>query len=123
MKPRPKTVTMILRILCALVFLSVGFAHRTPAAIANDVQSSAYVLPDGTFADLCIADQGQKRIKPMADCEACRLADAILLPEPSAQSWLLSQFASLGEVAPVETAIRSGHLLDRPRLRGPPLSV
>jgi hypothetical protein len=123
MKPKVMTATTILRIFCAMVFLSVGFSHRAPAAIATDVQSVAYALPDGTFADLCIADQGQKHGTTAADCEACRLAGAVLLPQPSDQSWLVSQFASLGAIAPAESAIRSGHLLDRPRLRGPPLSV
>lgn len=116
-------MTILLRIFCAIVFLSVGFGHRAPAALANDIQSVAYVLPDGSFADLCIADGDQKHARPAADCEACRLAGAILLPEPSDQSWLLSRFTSLGEIAPVTTTVRSGHLLDRPRLRGPPLSV
>lgn len=123
MKPKVRPAAILLRIFCATVFLSVGFGHRTPAAIANDIQSAAYVLPDGSFADLCIADIGQKHARPAADCEACRLAGAILLPEPSDQSWLLSRFTSLGEIAPVATTVRCSHLLDRPRLRGPPLSV
>ena len=123
MKPKARPATILLRIFCAMVFLSVGFGHRTPAVLANEVQSVAYVLPDGSFADLCIADAGQKHAHPAADCEACRLASTILLPEPSDQSWLLSRFTSLGAIAPVATAVRSSHLLDRPRLRGPPLSV
>lgn len=116
-------MTILLRIFCAIVFLSVGFGHRAPVALANNVQSVAYMLPDGSFADLCIADSGRKHASPVADCEACRLAGATLLPEPSDQSWLISRFASLGEVASVATTVHSSHLLDRPRLRGPPLSV
>jgi hypothetical protein len=123
MKPKVKTATIILRIFCAMVFLSVGFGHRTPAAIAADVQSLAYSLPDGSFADLCIADQGQKHAKPAGDCEACRLAGAVILPSPSDQSWLVSAFSSLGLVRPVAATERSRYLLDRPRLRGPPLTV
>lgn len=123
MTPKVKTATKILRIVCAMVFLSVGFAHRTPAAIAADVQSVVYSLPDGTFADLCIADRGQKHANPAGDCEACRLAGAVILPSPSDQSWLVSQFASLGAIAAAESPGRSRHLLDRLRLRGPPPSV
>jgi len=123
MKPKVRPATILLRIFCAMVFLSVGFGHRAPAAIAREVQSVAYLLPDGSFADLCIADSGQKHARPSADCEACRLAGAILLPEPSDQSWLLSRLTSLGQIAPVETTVRSSHLLHRPRLRGPPLFV
>lgn len=123
MKPKVKIATMILRIVCAMVFLSVGLAHRTPAAVAANVQSLAYVLPDGTFADLCIADQGQKHATPIADCDACRLAGAVLLPEPPGASWLIDRFASLVSMAPPESVNGSSHLLERPRLRGPPLSV
>ncbi|MFL0691488.1 MAG: hypothetical protein ACJLUP_04950 [Agrobacterium tumefaciens] len=123
MKPKVRPATILLRIFCAIVFLSVGFGHRAPAALANETQSVAYVLPDGSFADLCIADAGQKHASPIADCEACRLAGAILLPEPSDHSWLLDRFPSLGEIAPVDSIVRSSHLLDRLRLRGPPLSV
>ena len=120
MKPKVKTATMILRMFCAMVFLSVGFGHRMPAAMASQVQSFAYALPDGTFADLCIGDQGRKHVKPASGCEACRLAGAALLPEPADQSWLLGQFGNLGEIVPAEPVVRSGHLLHRPRLRGPP---
>lgn len=123
MTPKLKTGTMILRILCAMVFLSAGFGHRTPAAMATDVQSIAYVLPDGSFADLCIADQGQKHAMSTSDCEACRLSSAVLLPEPSDQSWLIARFASHVIVAPSESVNRSRHRLERPRMRGPPLFV
>jgi hypothetical protein len=123
MKPKAKTATTILRIFCAMVFLSVGFGHRTPAAIAADVQSAAYSLPDGTFADLCIADQGQSHAKSRGDCEACRLAGTILLPSPADTSWLVGRFASLGQIVPAASTVRSGYLLDRLRLRGPPLLV
>ena len=123
MKPKVTTATIILRIFCAMVFLSVGFAHRTPAAIAANVQSLAYALPDGTFSDLCIADQGQKHATPIGDCDACRLAGAVLLPEPPDQSWLIDRFHSIGAIAPAESVHGSGHLLEHPRLRGPPLSA
>ncbi|RKE84949.1 hypothetical protein DFO46_1731 [Rhizobium sp. AG855] len=123
MKPTRKTATMILRILCAMVFLSVGFAHRMPTATAREALSVAYSLPDGTFADLCIADDAKKHANPSGDCEACRLAGAILLPSPPDHAWLLSSFASLGAVKAPEPPVRSAHLLDRPRLRGPPLSA
>lgn len=123
MKPKVKTATMILRMFCAMVFLSVGFGHRMPAAVANDVQSVAYALPDGSFADLCIADQGQKHVYPNSDCEACRLASNVLLPPPADNAWLISAFASLGTVTPLAPPVRSAYVLDRPRLRGPPLSA
>lgn len=114
---------IILRVFCAMVFLSIGFGHRMPVALAANTQSAAYALPDGTFADLCIADQGQKHAMPMVDCDACRLAAAVLLPEPPDQSWLIDRFESLGVIDPSESVHGSGHLLEHPRLRGPPLSA
>lgn len=123
MKTQVRPATIILRIFCAMLFLSVGFAHRTPAAIAANVQSLTYALPDGTFSDLCIADQRQKHATPIADCDACRLAGAVLLPEPPDQSWLIDRSQSLGVIAPAESVHGSGHLLEHPRLRGPPVSV
>lgn len=121
MKPKVKTVQMILRLFCAMVFLSVGFGHRMPAAVAADAQAAAYELPDGTFADLCSVVPDHKRANPFGDCEACRLASAVTLPSPCDESWLISRMASVGQIVPTEARIRSGHLLDRPRLRGPPL--
>ncbi|THV25349.1 hypothetical protein [Peteryoungia ipomoeae] len=121
MKPKVKTAQMILRLFCAMVFLSVGFAHRTPAAIASESQSSAYVLPDGTFAGLCAAHLDHEQSKPANDCQACRLAGSVILPPPSDDSWLLQSLNSLGPVVAVEAGILIQHLLDRPRLRGPPL--
>jgi hypothetical protein len=123
MKPEVKISIKILRILCAMVFLSVGFAHRTPVAVAFDALSVAYSLPDGSFVDLCIADRGQKHDKAPGDCEACRLAGTVLLPSPGDHGWLLSNFASLGTVKPRVPAVLSTYSLDRLRLRGPPLSA
>ena len=36
MKPKVGPAMIILRIFCAMVFLCVGFAHRTPVAVATD---------------------------------------------------------------------------------------
>jgi hypothetical protein len=105
-----------------MVFLSLGFAHRTPV-FATDTRSVAYSLPDGSYADLCVAGQGQKHAGPALDCEACRLAGAVLLPTPSDSVWLLRRFERLEQIVSVSSKDRSRYLLDRPRLRGPPLLV
>lgn len=123
MHTKVKIVQVVLRMFCAVILLSVGFAHRMPMAFATDSQSQAYALPDGTFADLCSVSPGQKPAKPLADCEACRLTAAVTLPVPCDESWLISRVASVRQTVPCETPIRSGHRLDRLRLRGPPLSV
>jgi hypothetical protein len=123
MKPKIKTATMILRIFCAMVFLSLGFGHRMPVASATVTQSWGYSLPDGTFADLCVAGKTKDRTEPASACEACRLAGAVILPEPTDESWLVNRAASLNALTCPGSNLRLVHLLERLRLRGPPLSV
>lgn len=77
-----------LRVLCALVLLSVGFAHKAatfPAleAASGSVDLAAYSLPDGSLAPLCQpgpGDGGEGKASTGSGCEACRIAAAILLP-------------------------------------------
>jgi hypothetical protein len=123
MKPKVNRAAMILRIFCAMVFLSLGFGHRMPTVVAADSLSLAYSLPDGSFAALCSADYGKMHDKPSGDCEACRLAGSVLLPPPADHAWLLTSFASLGALQPLHGAVSSAYGVDRPRLRGPPLSA
>lgn len=77
---------LAVRILCAVALLFVGFAHR-PAShgMPSPFELAALVLPDGTFADLCIDDDavdGKARHEPGKVCEACRIANAMVLPLP-----------------------------------------
>lgn len=123
MKPKVKTATMILRIFCAMVFLSLGFGHRMPAASATVTQSSGYTLPDGTFADLCVAGKTKDHGEPVSGCEACRLAGAVILPKPTDETWLVNRTASLTDLPCHESNPGLVHLLEHPRLRGPPPSV
>lgn len=77
---------LCLRIFCAVGLLFVGFAHRPAvAAGSGPAELAAYVLPDGTTADLCINDTVDNKAKPApgAKCEACRIAGATLLPAPA----------------------------------------
>ncbi|MCA1405079.1 hypothetical protein I6F26_11950 [Ensifer sp. IC3342] len=113
----------------ALVFLS--FAHKPafsktlgPAATAD------YLLPDGTFADICFGtdgvdhDAGQDKAPQIAPvCEACRLAGSVLLPAPPQESapaergnWLAK-----APVIKAEAALTPLRLL--PPSRGPPTAV
>ena len=61
-----------LRIFCAILLLSLGFGHKPlHAKPSSDPASSFYLLPDGTYADLCIesVDHG----KPEKSGKAQRL--------------------------------------------------
>ena len=92
---RVLTITAIwLRIFCAALLLSLGFAHEPLRAEPSaDPASSYYLLPDGTFATLCIDDahHGKPRKSWLGNgCDACRLASGILLPTPAADQAVIS---------------------------------
>ncbi|MCU0790491.1 MAG: hypothetical protein MUE79_05485 [Nitratireductor sp.] len=48
---------------------------------------SAYVLPDGSYPDLCLSDHGTGGIESERGCDFCRLAAGALLPAPAAMHW------------------------------------
>ena len=74
-------ISNLVRLACVLALVIVGFAHR-PAS-ADPASMPAHVLPDGTYASLCIGDHddtpGEARD---FGCDACRLASAVLIPAP-----------------------------------------
>jgi hypothetical protein len=77
----------LVRITCALALLLVAFAHRPMAFAAEPFDLAAYTLPDGTIPDLCIpVDAGTGEVHPTG-CEFCRLAVAVIMPEPSPEFW------------------------------------
>jgi hypothetical protein len=82
-------VSNVVRILCVLALVMVGFAHKPLAALPTAVQFAAYILPDGTLPTLCVTDNGAQKGDPSralhdTGCDACRLAATILMPEPPA---------------------------------------
>jgi hypothetical protein len=101
---------LCLRILCAVGLLFVAFAHR-PAVAAGPgpAELAAYVLPDGSMADLCINDTVDNKIKPApgAKCEACRIAGATLLPAPTDLAGTVLTVRRLALLPPMEEALPS----------------
>jgi hypothetical protein len=76
-----------LRIVCAVLLLSLGLAHKPLYAQPSFAPaSSTYVLPDGSFAGLCLGDAGQDQpVKSVwYGCDACRIASGVLFPMPPA---------------------------------------
>lgn len=74
-------------IVCAIALMMLSFAHKPPPSVPAELQFAAYILPDGKLPTLCINDLGSEKGKDkLADkgCDACRLAAAVLLPEPLA---------------------------------------
>ncbi|MBX5161028.1 MULTISPECIES: hypothetical protein [unclassified Rhizobium] len=124
MRPTGLKATLFLRMLCALSFALLGLAHQPPQAVASEgYHAAAYMLPDGSFASLCVtvkdADGKTASFKP--NCEACRLSATVILPAPDAGSWLERKLASLVN-SPIETAAVTGaRAVSRANSRAPPI--
>ena len=53
-KRRLAELEKMLRIFCAALMLSLGFAHKPALAVSSQVVlDESYRLPDGTFAEIC----------------------------------------------------------------------
>lgn len=84
----------MVRMLCALALLLVGFAHQPPEFARADfargmspAEIAQYTLPDGTLPVLCHetehgADKHQSH-DDYTGCEVCRLVAAMLVPTPA----------------------------------------
>ena len=82
-------IAKLVRMLCALALLMVGFAHKVPALDHGSIPLSEiahYTLPDGTLPKLCLSsDHGATNHNDHgygSGCEACRLSASVLLPAP-----------------------------------------
>lgn len=75
---------IVLRIFCAMILVSVGFAHKPlDGSVATGPDMAAYALPDGTIASLCLPDEDGKTGKHHDNgCAACRISSSIALPHP-----------------------------------------
>lgn len=123
MKKGSRGLAVALRALCAIGLFLLGFAHQVPQAVgANpDYNAAQYVLPDGTYASLCVTikDGDSKHVyKP--NCEACRLTASIILPEPDDEAWLHHRLASLHNPLRFQLAIFGNRSIDRANSRAPP---
>ncbi|UXS23957.1 hypothetical protein FY153_05590 [Agrobacterium tumefaciens] len=122
----------VLRIFCATLMLSLGFAHKPALAVAPEVVlDESYRLPDGTFAEICLGHAGGLNAFHTKDspahsgdailfCEACLLASSILLPMPDTEGWLKTGFAWLDNRLSAEWSFRSVLTIQKPAARGPP---
>lgn len=109
------------RFLCVLAMLSLGLAHTPPRLAVAAFDTALLLLPDGTYADLCIGDEGRSHPgHDMAKCEACLIGGATLLPLPDDQSWLIDAFPCLDNRLSTSTAYIAVDAVSLPRSRGPP---
>lgn len=81
-----KTLSIALRMFCAMLLVSLAFAHR-PAMAAPVMDMASYVLPDGSVSSLCLPGEDGKQDKHVdRGCEACRIASSIAMPLPPADA-------------------------------------
>lgn len=88
MQGRRSSWQFVIRALCVVALLAVGFGHRTPAfavSLLSAEDVAAMTLPDGTLPELCLpvdgeAGKGQFTVVP---CDACVISASVLLPTPS----------------------------------------
>ena len=116
-----------LRILCAVALLSLGFAHQ-PASASQPtaLELAQYVLPDGTFADLCLNDTVDGKVKHVVStkCEACRIAGGLLMPPPADLDGEVLAFLRVAALPLVAEALQSRRERPGAPPRAPPfLSV
>jgi len=128
MTARIKTAANFLRIFCAVVLFSLGFAHQPVQAAPADSYGEDYRLPDGTFADICsedghaLGDHGKTPFaKPL--CEVCLLSASVILPPPDDEAWLIGERASLGNPLAQFFGLSGSTAVERPKSRAPPLFV
>ncbi len=87
-----KLMEWLLRIVCAIALVFVGFAHQAPAIAADRTDPAnfvEYTLPDGTLPTLCVtvtdADGKTTTGGKLHNhgCEACRIGASVLVPAPA----------------------------------------
>ncbi len=86
----PQRLNIIVRMMIIVALTMIGFAHKPVMAdaVPASIEYAAYTLPDGTLPVICVtvtSDEdmsGAKGGMGAYGCDACRLAAAILIPEP-----------------------------------------
>jgi len=75
----------MIRILCVIALVFVGFSHKLIAPSPSaPVDIASYALPDGTLPFLCIGGQSSDsdaNAALFASCEFCRISTAVVLPD------------------------------------------
>lgn len=109
----------LVAVLVAFALVMTAFAHR-PAVAGPAFDLSAYVLPDGSLPDLCIPGRSEGG-KAAAPCEFCRLASAIIVPQPPCEpAAILGVF--IGRLAVLAQPVAAAPaVFPAAPLRGPPL--
>lgn len=118
--------------LYALLAVFIGFAHgplglgsANGATVAQQARYERVVLPDGSVAEICAANDTLGSAHHMAaghGCDACRITSAPGL-ETAAELGLGRADVTLRAVKAPEPAAIYGQFLAEPTARGPPKPV
>ncbi|WP_348643460.1 hypothetical protein [Rhizobium lusitanum] len=106
------TTQKLMRVLCAIALISVGFAHHPTVSSAAELplELSQYRLPDGSLPIICTTEKtsdGKQHGKAhMPGCGACRISAATLLPAPPDDPFGHLAFVRQDVVAPVSETFR-----------------
>lgn len=127
-KTLSRTGQWLVRILCAVALLSVGFAHQPAVASTGqptELELAQYRLPDGSLPVLCITERtpdGKEHGKAyVPGCEACRIAAAALLPLPPTDIFAHLGFAKADVPAPTIVSFHRQLYPPNTGPRAPPL--
>jgi hypothetical protein len=122
MKRRTDIVAASLRMLCAMLLVSAGLAHRpATAGTMSPMGISVYVLPDGSVADLCVpGDQSRPGKVIWHGCEACRIASGTLMPEPPVEAAYIARIELPADFPSLEFVTAELRLRPGASPRGPP---
>jgi hypothetical protein len=120
----------ILRMMCALAILLVGFAHQPPTiAETSPFDIAAYALPDGSLPVLCVTDsqgdgsqQDKSKHSHAQDCEACRIGASALLPQPVDDLGRKIELARFAAMRPFATVAQRRIVRPGARPRAPPIA-
>jgi hypothetical protein len=112
----------VLRILCAVVLLSLVFApHASPLAASVTVLGEEYRLPDGSFPELCEEHRhSDPAHQNVLRCEICLLCASAMLPAPDNGHWLLTKRQVLANPLRQVAAVEETRAIPAPRSRAPP---
>ncbi|MCV3764267.1 DUF2946 family protein [Rhizobium sp. TRM95796] len=113
----------ILRILCAVAFVLLGFSSHS-IADADGAIGARYQLPDGSYASLCEPGGGDRQSTPADHCKTCLIAQPHTAPAPGLTAFQPPVFNLLGLAAPATFRIFTPKpTFRRQASRGPPMAA
>ncbi len=116
---KPGTAHSVLA-LVILALALLGFARHHPSAVVFN--QTAYQLPDGTIAAICLGGDAEQQAAPDR-CDACRLVETIFLPAQPAAPASRQQLVWLHKQPDLHDAPIVGPTSMPPPARAPPARV